>query len=149
MGEARPLRLSHQADLPARADAHRDEPLKVRAALSELRVEWVASTSDIPLDVWRGCFPAPLEGLWLYEALERGGLDEQFSFAYALIIRDETIIAVAPVFTAVLPISLIVPDIIDRLIGLGGRLLRPLRFQKTLFVGSPCSDEGGWGWRPA
>jgi hypothetical protein len=148
MGEARPLRLSHQADLPARADAHRDEPLKVRAALSELRVEWVASTSDIPLDVWRGCFPAPLEGLWLYEALERGGLDEQFSFAYALVKQGETIVAVAPVFMAVLPISLIAPDFVDRVIRLGGRFLRHLRFQKTLFVGSPCSDEGSVGLLP-
>jgi hypothetical protein len=80
--------------------------------------------------------------------MEQAGLDDQFSFAYALVMRGEAIIAVAPVFTAVLPISLIAPDFVDRVLGLGGRLLRPLRFQRILFVGAPCSDEGNVGTLP-
>jgi hypothetical protein len=80
--------------------------------------------------------------------LEQSGLEEQFTFAYALVMREQSIIAVAPIFTAILPISILAPDFVDRLLKLGGPLTRRLRFQKTLFVGSPCSDEGNVGTLP-
>ena len=145
--EASALRQHHDAAVRTPLAPTCDNA-KASAVMPGLRVEWVSSAANIPPAIWSEFFPPPLEGRWLYEALEQAGLDDQFSFAYALIIRDKTIIAVAPVFTAVLPISLIVPDFIDRLIGLGGRLSHPLRFQKTLFVGSPCSDEGSVGLAP-
>jgi uncharacterized protein len=113
----------------------------------DLRVEWRGSADDIPAEAWKQCFRPPLEGRWLYATLEQSGLQE-FTFAYGLVMRGQSIIAIAPVFTAILPISLVAPDFISRLLELGGPLLRRLRFQKTLFVGSPCSDEGNVGTIP-
>jgi hypothetical protein len=148
MNEATPLRLRHDAVARPRVAAARENALAPSSASADLRVEWVKSASDIPADIWRECFRPPLEGAWLYEVLEQAGLDDQFSFAYALVMRGEAIIAVAPVFAAVLPISLIAPDFIDRILRLGGSFLRHLRFQKMLFVGAPCSDEGSVGTLP-
>jgi hypothetical protein len=148
MSEAAPLHLRHSGEEHPPAPATRDDGSRPRSEPLGLRVEWVDAARDIPLDVWRKCFPPPFEGLWLYEALEQSGLEEQFTFAYALVLRDETIVALAPVFTAVLPISLIAPDFVDKILRLGGRFLHHLRFQKTLFVGSPCSDEGRVGTLP-
>ncbi|MFI4995092.1 MAG: GNAT family N-acetyltransferase [Hyphomicrobiales bacterium] len=146
--EARPLNLRHDAAPRSLAAASRDAPIEANSISQGLRVEWVASASDIPVDIWQQYFLPPLEGRWLYATLEQSGLHEQFSFAYALVMQGETIIAIAPVFTAVLPISLIAPGFVDRVLGLGGRFSRHLRFQKTLFVGSPCADEGSVGMLP-
>lgn len=121
---------------------------KMNPPAPDLWVEWRSSADDIPAESWRQCFCPPLEGRWLYATLEQSGLEEQFTFAYALVKRGQSIIAIAPVFAAILPISLIAPDFICRLLELGGPLLRRLRFQKTLFVGSPCSDEGNVGTAP-
>jgi hypothetical protein len=147
--EASPLQLRQDIARTAQAAPPRREATGTASGSEkELRVEWVASARDIPRAVWDECFAAPLEGYWFYDALERSGLEEQFSFAYAIVLRGEAIIALAPVFTAVLPISLVAPDFVDRIIRLGGRFLQHLRFQKTLFVGAPCSDEGSVGTLP-
>ncbi len=149
ISEPAPLRLRFGPVARLRGEARRDETFKAEpASAADLRVEWVDSTSDIPPDIWRECFEPPIEGEWLYQILEQAGLEDQFSFTYALVVRGGAIIAVAPVFTAKLPISLVAPVFVDRLFALGGRFLRHLRFQKTLFVGSPCSDEGSVGLLP-
>ena len=132
----------------AAADSPHSPARLVAAAAPALRVEWRSSAHDIPADAWQRCFPPPLEGLWLYSSLEKAGLEEQFRFAYALVLRGDQILAIAPVFEALLPISLVAPALLDRALRLGGRVLRPLRFQKTLFVGCPCSDEGTVGLAP-
>ena len=111
----------------------------------DLCVEWRRRAEDIPEEAWTRCFRPPQEGRWIYATLERSGLEDQFSFAYALVMRDEAIIAIAPVFTAILPISIVAPDFISQLLELGGPLTRRLRHQKTVFVGSPCADEGHVG----
>jgi hypothetical protein len=120
----------------------------VTPVAADLRVEWRGSADDIPVEAWTECFRPPIEGRWLYTTLEQSGLEDQFSFSYALVMRRQSIIAIAPVFTAILPISLIAPDFISWLLQLGGPLLRRLRFQKTTFVGSPCSDQGNVGTSP-
>jgi len=117
-------------------------------ATDPLRVEWRGSADDIPSELWEQCFRPPFEGRWLYATLEQSGLEEQFTFAYALVMREQSILAIAPVFTTILPISIIAPDFIDTMLKLGGPLTRRLRFQKALFVGSPCSDEGHVGTLP-
>jgi uncharacterized protein len=116
--------------------------------MPKLRVEWRVSANDVPADIWNQCFPPPLEGRWLYASLEQSGLEAEFTFAYALVMRGEAIIAVAPVFTAILPVSIIVPSFVNRVLRLGGPLFRRLRFQRTLFVGSPCADQGTVGTVP-
>src|SRR6516164_5572470 len=62
-----------------------------RVATEPLRVEWRHSADDIPTELWDQCFRAPLEGRWLYATLEQSGLEDQFTFAYALVMREQSI----------------------------------------------------------
>lgn len=108
-------------------------------------VAFVRSASDIDAALWDACFPPPLEGRWWYETLERSRLEDQFTFLYALISRDGTPIGIAPAFVMRFPVSLVAPDALKPLLPLVGSLAHP----KTLFVGSPCADEGTVGLLPS
>ncbi len=39
--------------------------------LPKYSVNWVDSESEIALELWKACFPAPYEGHWWYQVLER------------------------------------------------------------------------------
>jgi len=107
-------------------------------------VSFTRSTSDIDAALWDACFPPPLEGRWWYETLERSGLEDQFTFLYAVISRHATPIGIAPAFVMRFPVSLVAPDALKPLLPLIGSAAHP----KTLFVGSPCADEGTIGLLP-
>jgi len=113
-----------------------------------LRVEFVESASLICSELWETCFPSPLEGRWWYDTLERAGLSEQFTFFYAVIHERTRPVGIAPIFLMNLPLSVVAPDglvpLVERLENLSPFLMRP----RTLFVGSPCSDEGTVGLVP-
>jgi peptidoglycan biosynthesis/recognition FemAB-like protein len=140
--------LKRDQELLGAAGQRPRAPAELGAIAQPLRISWRSSANDIPQEAWRRCFSPPLEGLWLYRALEEAGLEDQFRFTYGLVTRGHEIVAIAPVFEALLPISLVAPRLVDRALTLGGRFLRHLRFQKTLFVGCPCSDEGTVGVVP-
>ena len=55
-----------------------------------LSIRFVGSQAEIPAALWDACFPPPLEGRWWYETLEASGLEDQFTFAYAVIEQDGT-----------------------------------------------------------
>jgi hypothetical protein len=114
----------------------------------QLAIRWVSTVDEIPSELWAQCFPPPLEGRWWYQVLEHSGLDAQFTFAYAVIERDAAPVGVAPTFLMDVPIDLVAPPMIARLLRLAGGVLPRLRYQRTLFVGSPCSDEGTVGLLP-
>jgi len=113
-----------------------------------LNVEFVESASLISSELWEKCFPSPLEGRWWYETLERADLSEQFTFVYAVIHEHTRMVGIAPIFLMNLPLSVIAPDglvpFVEKLENLLPTLMRP----RTLFVGSPCSDEGTVGIVP-
>jgi predicted N-acyltransferase len=111
-------------------------------------IRWVSSFADIPQSPWDQCFPPPLEGRWWYAALERCGIEDQFKFAYAVIDRGGETIGIAPTFLMDVPLDIIAPEQIAGLVRIVGRFVRFLRYQRTLFVGSPCSDEGTVGLIP-
>ena len=113
-----------------------------------LSVRWVSSVEDIPLDLWAHCFAPPLEGPWWYRTLDRSGLESQFTFAYAIIERGFDPVGIAPAFLMDVPIDLVAPPMIARLLRVAGKVIPRLRYQRTLFVGSPCSDEGTVGLLP-
>jgi hypothetical protein len=113
-----------------------------------ISVRWVSSFEEIPVSLWDQCFPPPLEGRWWYATLERCGIEDQFTFAYGLIERDGQSIGIAPTFLMDVPLDIIAPEQIAGLVRFAGRFLRFLRYQRTLFVGSPCSDEGSVGLVP-
>jgi hypothetical protein len=111
-------------------------------------IAWVDSVADVPEDLWRRCFPPQLEGRWWYEALEYCGLEDQFDFRYGVISAASKPVGIVPVFVMDVPLRLVVPDGVLRLLNLLGRVFPALPYQRTLFVGSPCSDEGAVGLAP-
>ena len=110
-----------------------------------LTISWHARTCDIPEPLWQACFPPPLEGRWWYQALEEGGLDDQFQFLYAVVSYGDTPIALAPCFVMDVPLEVITPDFLVPLAKFLGRFIPALRTERTLFIGSPCADEGTVG----
>ena len=108
-------------------------------------IRWVSSAEDIPSDLWARCFILPLEGHWWYRALERSGLESQFTFRYAILKRGAEPVGIAPTFLMDVPIDLVMPPLIAHFLRFAGSVIPCLRYQRTLFVGSPCSDEGTVG----
>ena len=106
------------------------------------QVQIVDGAAQAPDALWDSGFAPPLEGRWWYETMERSGLEDQFRFFYALIERDGAAVGLAPLFVADVPIELVVPEELMPLFRIAGRVLPSLLVQRTLFVGSPCSDEG-------
>ena len=103
------------------------------------------SAAAIDPALWDACFPPPLEGLWWYETLERSGLEDQFRFTYCVISLDGRPVGIAPAFGMRFPVSLVAPPALLPAIGWLGKLAPSLAFPHTLFVGSPCADEGTVG----
>jgi hypothetical protein len=111
-------------------------------------VRLVSSEAQIPPALWDACFAPPLEGRWWYQVLETCGLDDQFTFAYALIFEGGDAVGIAPLFQMNVPLAIAVPPALRPLIGLLERLCPALFRPRTLFVGSPCADEGTIGLLP-
>ena len=109
------------------------------------KIHWHASVDDIPEALWHECFAAPYEGKWWYAALERAGLDDQFKFMYGLVSFNDKPVAIAPAFLMDVPIALVIPPALLPFFNLLGKLVPSLLYQRTFFIGSPCSDEGRVG----
>ncbi|MHB8744187.1 MAG: peptidogalycan biosysnthesis protein, partial [Sulfuricaulis sp.] len=118
------------------------------ASPAPLTINWVDSESDIPADLWERCFPPPFEGRWWYQALEHCGIQDQFSFKYGVVVDQSGPVAIAPAFVMNVPIRLVLPPLLLPLANLVGRLVPSALYQRTFFIGSPCSDEGRVGVLP-
>jgi hypothetical protein len=110
-----------------------------------VRIEFVSRVADIDESVWRECFRPPLEGHFWYQTLEACGLDDQFTFSYALITMDGRAVGIAPCFLHDVPISLVAPAPVAFVLRHLARVFPRVGFQRTFFVGSPCADEGTIG----
>jgi hypothetical protein len=111
-------------------------------------VDIVESESLIPADLWAACFPAPLEGHWWYQVLEQSGLEEQFTFLYAVPSIDGVAVGIAPLFIMKIGVEFLVPKPLIPLLALIGKIFKSLSEPRVLLVGSPCSDEGMVGLLP-
>src|SRR5476649_372469 len=110
-----------------------------------VRVDFLARAADLDETLWRECYPPPLEGRFWYQALETGGLEDQFSFCYALITADGKPAGIAPCFLHDVPIALVAPPPVARAFNGLARIFPRAGYQRTFFVGSPCADEGTIG----
>jgi predicted N-acyltransferase len=117
-------------------------------ASGDFTVSFVTSSAQISPDLWDRCFPPPLEGRWWYETLERSGLENQFTFFYGVIARHGEPCGIAPAFLMDVPIELVVPPEIMPAFKVLGKILPSSKYQRSLFVGSPCADEGTVGLVP-
>ncbi len=113
-----------------------------------LTVQFVDTQTHVPSQLWDACFSPPLEGRWWYAMLESSGLEDQFTFFYAVIWDGNRAVGVAPGFHMRLPLSVVIPDallsVAAKIESIHPSLLRP----SAMFVGSPCSDEGTVGLLP-
>ncbi|PKU26477.1 GNAT family N-acetyltransferase [Telmatospirillum siberiense] len=116
--------------------------------LPDFEVRFVDKVDAVPSALWDCCFAPPLEGRWWYESLEAAGLDDQFRFFYAILCRDGREVGLAPLFLMDVPIELVMPPALLPTLRLLGRVFPSLLRQRTLFVGSPCADEGTVGFLP-
>jgi hypothetical protein len=110
-----------------------------------LSVRLAASEADIPAELWAACFPPPMEGRWWYRTLETSGLEDQFAFLYAVISEGDRPVGIAPAFIGTAPIALAVPPALKSSFAFGAKFVPSLLRPRTLFVGSPCADEGTVG----
>ena len=109
---------------------------------------FVESESQIDPTLWDACFAPPIEGRWWYATLEQCGLEDQFSFLYGVIHRDGVAVGIAPAFVMDVPLALVAPPGLLRGVEFLGRTFPSLVRPRTLFVGSPCADEGTVGMAP-
>lgn len=115
---------------------------------SGLSIRWVDSEADISDELWSVCFAPPVEGRWWYKTLERSEIQDQFKFAYALIVKDGKDVGIAPTFLMDVPIELVAPPEVVPILKVIGKIMPSLLYQRTLFIGSPCTDEGTIGLLP-
>ena len=116
-----------------------------RPLTKKLSVEFVDSATKVPNALWKEYFPETIEGRFWYVALEQSKLESQFQFVYALVKEGPDIIAIAPAFLFDVPMELVVPETVAKLIKVVEPVLPSLKYQRTLFVGSVCADEGTIG----
>jgi len=109
------------------------------------KIQWHSSVEDISEDLWQECFVAPYEGKWWYAALELAGLEAQFKFMYGLILFNDKPVGIAPAFLMDVPIALVIPPALLPFFNVLGKFFPSLLYQRTFFIGSPCSDEGRVG----
>jgi hypothetical protein len=109
------------------------------------QVEFLETASQIPNGLWDACFKPPAEGRWWYEALDRSGIEDQFTFLYALINHFGSPVGIAPAFFMDVPVDQVAPQEFLRLLRLVGKIIPSVLSQRTLFVGSPILDEGRVG----
>jgi len=110
--------------------------------------EFLETASQIPDDLWDICFQPPSASRWWYEALERSGIDDQFTFFFGLLKHLGCPVGIAPVFAMDIPVEQVAPREFLRLIQLLGKIWPSVLCQRTLFVGSPILDESRVGLVP-
>ncbi len=111
-------------------------------------VRFVATEKAISAELWAACFPTPLEGHWWYRTLEASGLEQQFEFSYALLLRDDQPVGIAPLFVMDIEVDFLIPRALIPFLAWLGKMLPALSAPKVLMIGSPCSDEGTVGLLP-
>jgi len=113
--------------------------------VNAFQVEFFETASQIPNGLWDACFRPPAEGRWWYEALDQSGIEDQFTFLYALIRHSGCPVGIAPVFFMDVPVDQVAPQEFLRLLRLVGKIVPSVLSQRTLFVGSPILDESRVG----
>ena len=114
----------------------------------EVQVTFGDRVGDISDTVWHECFRPPLEGRFWYHTLETCGIEDQFRFQYALLTAGGRPVGIAPCFLHNVPISLVAPPAAALVLKSLSKIFPRAGYQRTFFVGSPCSDEGTIGLAP-
>jgi hypothetical protein len=106
---------------------------------------WYQLAREIAGEAWSACFPKTVEGSWWYETLESCGLEKQFQFQYLVIFDENGPAAIAPVFLMNVPLQVMAPAELKKTLDLIAKFAPFLTNIRTLFIGSPCAEEGTVG----
>jgi GNAT acetyltransferase-like protein len=111
-------------------------------------VTWHKRSSDIAGELWESCFGPPREGLFWFRALERAGLEGQFTFLFGLLLRDHSAVGIVPAFVFDVPLKLVIPPrVAGFVLPFARGPLRGLGYQRTFFIGNVAGEEGCIGLR--
>ena len=121
---------------------------EAKSAGKPLSYRWHATAAEIPQECWNRCFPDSVEGLFWYQTLEQCELSAQFNFQYLLVFDEQGPAAIAPVFIMEVPLQIMAPVELEKLLNILARVLPRLTKIRTVFIGSPCADEGTVGIIP-
>ena len=127
------------------SDLHLPGYEEVSKLFANFQLRWVQAASEIKNHLWSSCFPPPVEGKWWYETLESSSLTDQFEFLYGIISSNNVDVGIVPAFVMNVPIAVVAPPAVADLLGFAGKFMPSLNYQRTLFIGSPFSDEGTVG----
>jgi hypothetical protein len=111
-------------------------------------VQFLASESEISPALWDACFPPPIEGRWWYETLENSGFEDQFTFAYGVVLEGARPVGIAPIFLMNVPLSSAVAPWLRPATRVLEKIVPSVFRPRTLFVGSPGAEEGTVGLLP-
>ena len=120
----------------------------IELPLNSLTLTWRSCSDDIDSTLWRECFTPEQQGLFWYRTLERSNLEDQFRFFYGLLWRDTTVVGIVPAFLFDVPMELVAPPVLMRLLrSIAVGPLRRLRYLRTFFIGNVAGEEGALGLR--
>lgn len=134
--------IEARTELPAAAPAR-----EACGSLDDaLEITWCATSDSIPEALWHDCFRAPRIGLFWFRSLEHAKLSDQFTFLFGLLKLNGIPVGIVPAFVFDLPLDLVMPDAIARVVSPIARgPLRGLAFQRTFFIGGVGIEEGHVG----
>lgn len=111
-------------------------------------VQFVTSESEISPALWDACFPPPLEGRWWYQTLESSGFEDQFTFAYGIVLEGARPAGIAPIFLMNVPLSSAVAPRLRTAMRVLEKIVPSVFRPRTLFAGAPGAEEGTVGLLP-
>lgn len=111
-------------------------------------VQFVTSESEISPALWDACFPPPLEGRWWYQTLESSGFEDQFTFAYGIVLEGARPVGIAPIFLMNVPLSSAVAPGLRPAMRVLEKIVPSVFRPRTLFAGAAGAEEGTVGLLP-
>lgn len=105
----------------------------------KIEIDWYTQPDEIPKPYWEAFYENYQEGLEGWDLLAHSNLDDQFIFYFGLVKNEDVPIGILPAFVFNVPLDVNTSPLISRF--LRSPIGSFLRYQKTLFLGSPL-DEG-------
>lgn len=110
---------------------------------------WHRRCDEIPATLWDATFGLPHEGRFWFEAMQAGTVAGQFDFRYGRLERDGEAVGIVPAFRFDVPLTLVLPPALARLVSpLARGPLAGLATQRTFFIGNVAGEEGRVGLVP-
>jgi hypothetical protein len=115
------------------------------APMSDIVFQLYDSVNDIKESEWNAVFGDLPEGYYFYKALEESKLKE-FRFHYAMLLRDNKVLTIAPLFISKLNLDMTITGIAKSVVCAVRKIVPNFFITKTLFYGAPFGEHGILGF---